>query len=95
MLKEEAWPKQRPVSPAPPVPPYEALSEEKQAVIAYACKHPELRHRELTWRLVDEDVAYVSPSTVYRILREAELVCPWRRRTKRKRAQEDKATRPD
>jgi putative transposase len=94
-LKEEAWAKQQPVSPAPPVPPYEALSEEKQAVIAYARKHPELRHRELAWRMVDEDVAYVSPSTVYRILRDAELVCPWRRRTKRKRAQEDKATRPD
>jgi transposase InsO family protein len=94
-LKEEAWAKQRPAEPASPVPPYEALSEEKQAVLAYARKHPTLRHRELAWRMVDEDVAYLSPSTVYRILKEMDLVCPWRRRTKRKKALEEKATRPD
>ena len=94
-LKEEAWAKQRPAEPVPPVPPYEALSEEKQAVLAYARKHPELRHRELAWRMVDEDVAYLSPSTVYRILKQSNLVCPWRRRAKQKKAQEEKATRPD
>jgi transposase InsO family protein len=94
-LKEEAWAQQRPAEPPAPVTPYEALSEEKPAVLAYARKHPELRHRELAWRMVDEDVAYLSPSTVYRILREARLVCPWRRRAQRQRAQEEKATRPD
>ena len=75
--------------------PYEALSEEKQAVLAFARKHPELRHRELAWRMVDEDVAHLSPSTVYRILKEADLVGPWRRRPRRKKAQEEKASRPD
>lgn len=94
-LKEEAWAKDRPKEPLPPVSPYEALSEEKKAVITYARRHPELRHRELAWRMVDEDVAYLSPSTVYRVLKEANLVCPWRRRTKRKKASEEKATRPD
>jgi putative transposase len=94
-LKEEAWAQDRPSQPVPPVPPYEALSEEKQAVLAYARKHPELRHRELAWRMVDDDVAYLSPSTVYRILKHANLVCPWRRRAKRKKAQEEKAARPD
>jgi transposase InsO family protein len=89
-LKEEAWAKQRPAEPAPPVPPSEGLSEEKQVVLAYARKH-----RELAWRMVDEDVAYVSPSRVYRILKEANLVCPWRRRAKRTQAVEEKATRPD
>ena len=64
-------------------------------MLAYARKHPELRHRELAWRMVDEDVAYLSPSTVYRILKDANLVCPWRRRAKRKKAKEEKATRPD
>ena len=87
-LKEEAWAKKLPAEPVPPVPPYEALCEEKQAVLAYARKHPELRHRELAWRMVDEDVAYLSPSTVYRILKQANLVCPWRRRAKRRKAQE-------
>jgi transposase InsO family protein len=81
--------------PPPPAQPYEALPEEKAAVKEYALKHPELRHRELAWRMVDEDVAYVSSSTVYRILREAKLVCPWSRRTKRRREAEEKANRPN
>jgi putative transposase len=94
-LKEEAWARERPAEPARPVSPYEALSEEKKAVISYARRHPELRHRELAWRMVDEDVAYLSPSTVYRVLKEANLVCPWRRRAKRKKALEEKTTRPN
>jgi putative transposase len=94
-LKEEVRAKRLPTEPLKPVSPYEALSEEKQAVLAYARKHPELRHRELAWRMVDDDIAYLSPSTVYRILKEANLVCPWRRRAKRKKAQQEKATRPD
>jgi transposase InsO family protein len=94
-LKEEAWARTRPAEPPKPVSPYEALSEEKQAVLAYARKHPELRHRELAWRMVDEDVAFLSPSTVYRVLKEANLVCPWRRRPKRKKAATEKAGRPD
>jgi putative transposase len=94
-LREEAWARALPAEPVRPVQPYEALAEEKAAVRDYARRHPELRHRELAWRMVDEDVAYLSPSTVYRILKEANLVCPWRRRSKRRRAEEEKATRPD
>jgi len=84
-------------SPAPirPVQAYEALEEEKRAVREYACRHTELRHRELAWRMIDEDVAYLSPSTVYRILRESNLVCPWKRRSKRRREEIEKAQRPD
>jgi putative transposase len=94
-LKEEKWAQQLPSAPVRPVRAYEALPEEKQAVVAYALKRPELRHRELAWRMVDEDVVCLSPSTVYRILKEAKLVCPWRRRSKRRRAEEEKATRPN
>jgi transposase InsO family protein len=79
----------------PPPQPYEALPEERATVRAYALQHPELRHRELAWRMVDEDVAYLSPSTVYRILRGENLVCPWRRRAKRRREEDEKAQRPD
>ena len=78
-----------------PVQAYEALEEEKRAVREFACRHTELRHRELAWRMIDEDVAYLSPSTVYRILREGNLVCPWRRRSKRRREELEKAQRPD
>jgi putative transposase len=91
--REEAWTKASSAKPPSPVQPYEALPEEKAAVIEYALKHAELRHRELAWRMVDEDVVYVSSSTVYRILREAKLVCPWRRRTKRRREEAEKASR--
>src|SRR5262249_27036535 len=89
-LKEEAWAPALPVDPGKPVQPYEALPEEKQAVLDYARRHPELRHRELAWRMVDEDVACLSASTVYRLLKEANLVCPWRRRKKRSRSVEEK-----
>jgi transposase InsO family protein len=94
-LKEEKWARQLPATPVRPVQPYEALPEEKAAVLAYARRHAELRHRELAWRMVDEDVVCLSPSTVYRLLKEAKLVCPWRRRTKRRREEEEKATRPN
>jgi transposase InsO family protein len=83
------------VEPVRPVQMFEALPEEKASVVAYAKEHPELRHREMAWRMVDEGVAFLSPSTVYRILRENKLVCPWRRRKKRSREEEEKPTRPD
>ena len=94
-LREEVWAKAQPAEPPKPVQPYEALPEEKGTVKEYALKHPELRHRELTWRMVDEDVAYLGTSTVYRILKEAKLVCPWRRRSKRRREEDEKASRPN
>jgi putative transposase len=92
-LKEEAWLQASPVSK--PVQPYEALPSEKQAVVAYARRHPELRHREMAWRMVDEDVVCLSASTIYRILRDAGLVCPWRRRLKRSRQAVEKPSRPN
>lgn len=93
-LREEAWAKPK-AAVSKPLQPFEALPEEKAAVREYALKHPELRHRELAWRMVDEDVAYLGASTVYRILREAKLVCPWRRRSKRRREEDEKARRPN
>lgn len=94
-LREEAWARALPAAPVQPVQPYEALPQEKEAVLNYARKHPELRHRELAWRMVDEDVVCLSPSTVYRLLKTANLVCPWRRRSKRRRAEDEKARRPN
>ena len=81
--------------PTRPVQAYEATDEEKRAVRAYALKHPGIRHRELAWRMVDEEVAFLSPSTVYRILKSQNLVCPWTRRKKRTREEAEKAQRPD
>ncbi len=86
---------QIPRAPMKPVQAYEATDEEKCAVRSYALKHPGIRHRELAWRMVDEEVAFLSPSTVYRILKAENLVCPWTRRKKRSREDDQKAQRPD
>jgi len=94
-LREQAWARALPSGAPRPFQPYEALAEEKAAVKQYALKHAGIRHRELAWRMVDEDVAYLSPSTVYRILKREELVCPWKRRKKRRRKEEEKAQRPN
>jgi transposase InsO family protein len=93
--KEARESKSLPVEPTRPVQAYEATEEEKRVVRSYALKHAGIRHRELAWRMVDENVACLSPSTVYRILKGENLVCPWRRRKKRTRDEDEKATRPD
>ncbi len=60
----------------------EILLEEKEAVIAYALSHPKDGYRRLCWQRVDEDVAYVSPSSVYRILDDVDLLYRWKRSTR-------------
>lgn len=65
---------------SPPVRVHEALPAEREAVLAFARLHPELRHRPLAWTMVDEDIAYLSASTVYRTLREADLIARWQPR---------------
>lgn len=59
------------------------LPAERAAVVAYARQHPELRHRALAWAMVDADIAYLSPSTVYRLLGDANLVPRWVPRARR------------
>jgi putative transposase len=55
------------------------LPEEKEAVVGYALAHPKDGYRRLTWQMVDADVAYLSPSSVYRILKDADLLYRWKR----------------
>jgi transposase InsO family protein len=55
------------------------LPEERQAVITYALAHPKDGYRRLTWQMIDADVAYLSESSVYRILSHAELLARWKR----------------
>lgn len=59
--------------------PWAILDDEKAAVITYALTHPKDGYRRLAWMMVDEDVAYLSPSSVYRILRDADLLYRWKR----------------
>ena len=92
--KAERWQEQK-REPTPPTQAFEALPEEKQAVVDYALLHPEIRHRELSWRMVDDDVAYLSQSTVYRILKGERLMRERPGRKKRYRDEIEKASRPD
>lgn len=78
----------------PPV--HAVLPEERDRVIEYALSHPNVRHRELSWRMVDEGAVCLSQSTVYRILKGSDLVHAWLpKRKKRYRGDDEKATRPD
>jgi len=54
------------------------LPEEKEAVVGYALAHPRDGYRRLAWQMVDADVAYLSPSSVYRILNDADLLYRWK-----------------
>ena len=75
---------------------YEVLHGERKAIVDYALKHPQVRHRELAWKMLDEEVCAVSSSTVYRVLREANLVCRWKPKERRKGSGPPAApTRPD
>ena len=69
------------------------LAEEKRAVLDYALAHPKDGYRRLAWQMIDEDVAYLSPSSVYRILNEADLLYRWKR-SRRSGEAPAKPTRP-
>lgn len=69
------------------------LPTEREAVVRYALAHPKEGYRRLAWQMVDADIAYLSPSTVYRILHDADLLSRWKRRTSSGAAPE-KPTRP-
>jgi transposase InsO family protein len=53
------------------------LEEEKQALLAYAKRHPGEGYRRLTYMMMDEDVTAVSPSTTYRLLKGYSLLNEW------------------
>ena len=49
------------------------LPWEREAIIEYRYLHLEDGYRRLTYMMLDEDIVAVSPSTVYRILKQAGL----------------------
>jgi putative transposase len=58
---------------------YELLPEERTAICDYAKQHPTIGYRKLTWMMIDENVASVGESSVYRVLDAADLRSPWKR----------------
>jgi transposase InsO family protein len=55
------------------------LPSEKEAIINYCRDKLEDGYRRLTYMMLDEDVVAVSPSTTYRVLKEAGLLNRWSR----------------
>ena len=53
--------------------PY-AVRDEEWIVVGYSKAHPKLGFRELAYAMIDEDIAYLSPSTVYNILKKHDLI---------------------
>ncbi len=47
---------------------------EKQAIIRYHFEHPLEGYRRLAFMMIDDDIVYVSPSSVWRVLHQANLL---------------------
>lgn len=60
------------------------LPEEIKAIVVFCQEHPGHGYRRLTWMLTDANVAYASPSSVYRILKNHHLLRLQERKPSRK-----------
>jgi putative transposase len=58
--------------------------EERQAILAFAREYPLEGYRRLTFMMLDRDIVAVSPSTTYRVLKEAGLLGPWHAKPSKK-----------
>ena len=58
--------------------------EERQAIIDFAREYPLEGYRRLTFMMLDRNIVAVSPSTTYRVLREAGLLQPWNAKPNKK-----------
>jgi putative transposase len=57
---------------------------EKQAILDYYYDHPLEGYRRLCYMMIDADLVAVSPSSVYRVLRDAGLLVRWNRKASKK-----------
>lgn len=63
-----------------PVPREHWLTDwEREAICDFAREHPNDGYRRLSFMMLDADVVAVSPSSVYRVLKENGLLCRWPR----------------
>ena len=58
--------------------PLAVRDDDEWIVIGFKRQHPGMSFREIAYTLIDEDIAYLSPSTVYRILKKHDLIMPWK-----------------
>lgn len=60
------------------------LPKERQAIIDYATQgHLRAGYRRMSYLMLDADIVAASPSSVYRVLKQAGLIDPWGKRTKK------------
>ena len=57
---------------------------EKQAILDYYYDHPLEGCRRLCYMMIDADIVAVSPSSVYRVLKNAGLLARWNRKASKK-----------
>lgn len=57
---------------------------ERAAILDYHERHPLEGYRRLTFMMLDEDVVAVSPSSTYRVLRDAGVLDRWNKKPSRK-----------
>jgi transposase InsO family protein len=60
------------------------VAEEKAAIVAFHDKNPLEGYRRLTFMMLDQDVAAVSPATTYRVLSKAGRLDRWKRSPSKK-----------
>lgn len=77
-----------------PLRPHSLLPEERDAIIEYALK-TEHRHRKLAYELRRKNIVSVSPSSVYRVLKDANLIATYNPPKKPLKKHEIKADGPN
>lgn len=59
--------------------PLKSLKWEAEAVISYALEHKGMGYKKLTFKMLDENIVALTPSQVYRILKNANMLLKWGR----------------
>jgi transposase InsO family protein len=57
---------------------------EREAIIDFYRAHPDEGYRRLTYMMIDADIVAASPSSVYRVLKQAELLNRWNQKPSKK-----------
>jgi transposase InsO family protein len=71
------------------------LPEERGNIISFALENPKERHRKLSFLMMDQDIGYFSPSTVYQVLKKERLIKPWIPLKRPMKRQDIEATGPN
>jgi putative transposase len=58
--------------------PLAVRNDDEWIVVVFKRGNPRMSFREIAYTLIDQDMAYLSPSAVYRILKNRNLITPWK-----------------